>query len=117
MLRRTSVRLPSVDEAVRSMSRHGENSGGVWDPRRADATYEIRPDKESPLWNMHSPVIYWWTSTEVDEKTAYIIVYDGRVWRRNKQNRPGYRAFRAVKEKDPGDNHERAMTRLTFEID
>ena len=24
-------RLPTVDEAVRSMARHGQNSGGVWD--------------------------------------------------------------------------------------
>jgi hypothetical protein len=91
-------RLPSVDEAVRSMARHGTNCGGVWDPRQTNATYEVRPDKESPLWNIHSPVIYWWTATEVNEKTAYIIVYDGRVWPRNKYNRPGYLAFRAVKE-------------------
>jgi hypothetical protein len=91
-------RLPTVDEAVRSMARHGRNSGGVWDPETAQAAYETKPDKESPLWNTHSQVIYWWTSTEVDDDHAYIIVYDGRVWPRSKQINPDYLGFRCVKE-------------------
>jgi hypothetical protein len=90
-------RLPTVDEAVRSMARHGQNSGGVWDAERAEATYETRPDKESPLWNVHSQVIYWWTATEVDEGCAYIIVYDGRVWPRSKEIGPAYLGFRCVR--------------------
>ena len=72
-------RLPAVDEAVRSMARHGQNSSGVWEAETARATYKTTPDKESPLWNTHSQVIYWWTATEVDEEHAYIIVYDGKV--------------------------------------
>jgi len=95
-------RLPTVDEAVRSQARHGKNAGGVWDSTRGIATYKITPDKETPLWNVHSQVIYWWTATEVDESTAYIIAYNGRVWKRNKNRKPGYLAFRAVKE--PGEN-------------
>jgi hypothetical protein len=91
-------RLPSVDEAVRSMARHGENSGGVWDPNAEQAVYITTPDKESPLWNTHSQVIYWWTATEVDEERAYIIVYDGKVWPRSKQFGPDYLGFRCVKE-------------------
>jgi hypothetical protein len=91
-------RLPTVDEAVRSMARHGRNSGGVWDPETAQAVYETKPDKESPLWNIHSQVIYWWTSTEVDDDHAYIIVYDGRVWPRSKQINPDYLGYRCVKE-------------------
>jgi hypothetical protein len=91
-------RLPSVDEAVRSMARHGRNSGGVWDAENGEAAYETTPDKESPLWNTHSQVIYWWTSTEVDEETATIIVYDGRVWPRAKQLKQDYLGFRCVKE-------------------
>jgi hypothetical protein len=95
-------RLPTVDEAVRSMARHGRNSGGVWDTEAAQATYETTPDKESPLWNTHSQVIYWWTATEVapsvDEEEAYIIVYDGRIWPRSKQLNPDYLGFRCVKE-------------------
>ena len=91
-------RLPTVDEAVRSMARHGQNSGGVWDAEIAKATYKTTPDKESPLWNAHSQVIYWWTATVVDEERAYIIVYDGKVWPRNKQLSPAYLGFRCVKQ-------------------
>jgi hypothetical protein len=90
-------RLPKVDEAVRSMARHGRNSGGIWDAERATATYATSPDKESPLWNIHSQVIYWWTATEVDEEQAYIIAYDGRVWPRSKESGLGYLGYRCVK--------------------
>ncbi len=33
-------RLPTVDEAVRSMALHGQNSGGVWDAEAAQAAME-----------------------------------------------------------------------------
>ena len=56
-------RLPTAEEAVRSMHFRGTNSGGSWDPERARATYRRAPDKESPLWDVHSKVIYWWTAT------------------------------------------------------
>ena len=75
-------RLPTVDEAVRSMALHGKNSGGSWNAENAEVSYEITPDKESPLWNVHSQVIYWWTATDVDQDKAYIIVFDGKVWPR-----------------------------------
>lgn len=90
-------RLPSVDEAVRSMARHGENSGGVWDPESAEAAYQETPDKESPLWQVHSQVIYWWTATEVDDERAYMIAYDGRVWTRHKTSSQDYLGFRCVR--------------------
>jgi len=90
-------RLPMVDEAVRSMARHGQNSGGVWNAETATTTYNTTPDKESPLWNTHSQVIYWWTATEADEDHAYIIVYDGKVWSRAKQFKPAYLGYRCVK--------------------
>jgi len=90
-------RLPTVEEAVRSMARHGQNSGGVWDAENAEATFEETPDKESPLWNIHSQVIYWWTATEVDNEHAYMIVYDGKVWSRSKEFGPAYLGFRCVK--------------------
>jgi hypothetical protein len=91
-------RLPTVDEAVRSMARHGQNSRGRWDADNAEAFYDTTPDKESPLWNVHSQVIYWWTATEIDEDNAYIIVYDGKVWPRSKQFGPSYLGFRCVKQ-------------------
>jgi len=90
-------RLPTTDEAVRSMTRHGQNSGGEWNPETGEATYTTTPDKESPLWNVHSQVIYWWTGTEVDEEQAFIIVYDGKVWPRSKQFGPAYLGFRCVR--------------------
>ncbi len=93
-------RLPTVDEAVRSMARHGVNSGGVWEEEASEATYERNPDKESPLWNVHSQVIYWWTATEVDEEQAYIVVYDGKVWPRSKDFGPAYLGFRCVKQSE-----------------
>ena len=76
-------RLPTVEEAVSSLTRR--------------ASYSLQPDKESPLWKVHSPVIYWWTATEIDEDRAYIIVYDGKVWPRSKDFGPDYLGFRCVK--------------------
>lgn len=90
-------RLPTTDEVVRSMAYHGQNSGGTWNTETAEATYEISPDKESPLWNIHSQIIYWWTATEADKDHAYIIVYDGRVWSRSKLFGPEYLGFRCAK--------------------
>jgi hypothetical protein len=90
-------RLPTVEEAVRSMSRHGSNSGGVWDAQARAATYQTRPDKESPLWNVRSQVIYWWTATEINDEQAYMIVHDGNVWPRRKRFAPDYLAYRCVK--------------------
>ncbi len=94
-------RLPTVDEAVRSMTRHGQNSGGIWDSEQAKTVYQTKPDKEPPLWDSYSQVIYWWTATEVDGEQAYIIVYDGRVWPRAKQLSQGYLGFRCVKQRGP----------------
>jgi hypothetical protein len=94
-------RLPTVDEAVRSMARHGRNSGGVWDAEMARADYKTNPDKDSPLWNIYSQVIYWWTETEVDGDHAYVIVYDGKVWSRSKRLTLGYLGFRCVKQPEP----------------
>lgn len=90
-------RLPTVEETVRSMSRHGINSGGVWDAKVRAATYQTRPDKESPLWNVHSQVIYWWTATEINDEQAYIIVYDGKVWPRRKRFAPDYLGYRCIR--------------------
>jgi hypothetical protein len=90
-------RLPTVDEGVRSMARRGQNSGGVWEEEIAEAAYHTSPDKESPLWNVHSQVIYWWTATEVDAEQAYIIVYDGKVWSRAKLFGPAYLGYRCVR--------------------
>ena len=91
-------RLPTVDEAVRSMSRHGVNCNGFWNEAAREARYEAKPDKEMPLWDIHSPVIYWWTATEVDDNTAFMIEYDGQVWPRKKLTTQTYFGFRCVRD-------------------
>jgi len=95
-------RLPTLDEAVRSMKLHGENSGGVWDAEKGKAVYQKTPDKESPLWDVHSKVIYYWTAdtSARDEQRAYIVVYDGGVYDKRKIDRFGYLSFRAVRDVD-----------------
>ncbi len=93
-------RLPTVDEFVRSMMLHGENAGGVWLEEEEKATYDKTPDKETPLWDVNAKVIYYWTavSTGLNDDQAYIMVYNGNVFKRNKINRQSYLSFRAVKE-------------------
>ena len=90
-------RLPTVEEAVRAQCRDGASARGVWDNALGRAFYAAVPDKESPLWDPTSKVIYWWTATAVDDANAYIIVYDGKVWPRRKTSRWGYLGFRAVR--------------------
>lgn len=91
-------RLPTVEEVVRSMTRHGTNCGGVWDPIIARPSYAIKPDKESPLWNPYSVIIYWWTSPEHDGRRAYSIDFNGNVYPRNKGSTLGSQGFRAVRD-------------------
>ena len=93
-------RLPTIDEAVRSMTRGGLNSGGEWDVQTRTASYANTPDKESPLWNVYSQVIYWWTATSTDRDHAFIIAYDGNVWQRSKTLGTGDLGFRCVKEEE-----------------
>jgi hypothetical protein len=91
-------RLPTVDEAVRSMARHGKNCRGVWNGTFALAFYARKPDKEPPLWNPYSPVIYWWTASERNAGRAYSIDFNGNVYSRSKVSTMGSQAFRAVRD-------------------
>lgn len=95
-------RLPTVEEVARSLTRNGENAGGIWNRNRMKATYRIKPDKEPPLWRVNSPIIYWWTSTEVSDSTVCRIVYNGSVQQVGKRLKMGSLGFRAVKQaKEP----------------
>jgi hypothetical protein len=94
-------RLPTVEEVVRSSCRHGRNAGGRWDAGPGGARFDIMPDKEAPLWDVHSKVIYWWTSTEVGPDGALRISYNGHVMALPKRVGYGYLGFRAVKEPVP----------------
>jgi len=91
-------RLPTVEEAVASQMIHGEYAGGVWDPENKKAKYKLTPDKETPLWDPHSKIIYYWTDTIATKDSAYIIVYDGGVFPRKMESWYGYLSFRAVKD-------------------
>lgn len=90
-------RLPTVEEVVQSLTRHNKNCEGKWSGE-GQPSYSIRPDKETPLWNPHSQVIYWWTANEIGKEKAYIIVYDGKIWERYKDFGPNYLGFRAVRD-------------------
>lgn len=94
-------RMPTVDEAVRSMMLHNENAGGVWDGDTEKATYKKRPDKETPLWDPHSKIIYYWVQGDAGAGEAYIIVYHGGVYTRKRDSHYGYLTFRAVKDGEP----------------
>jgi len=94
-------RLPTVDEAVRSLTRGGKNAGGVWDKETGRATYRVQPDKESPLWDSYAETIYWWTATEADADHAWRIVYNGSCWQLPKELGMGSQGFRAVRDPEP----------------
>lgn len=93
-----SWRLPDIDEAVTSMHRHGRPAGGKWDTKAEYAFYDRLPDKEFPMWNRHSPIIYWWTGTgpSADTSYAWMISANGVVKKVKKKFKAGYYGFRAV---------------------
>jgi len=97
-------RLPTREEIVRSLTRENQNAGGTWDPQTERASYERRPDKESPLWDPHTPLIYLWTAEDVDKGRAWIVVYHGGVFVKPKAVGSPSFGFRAVR--DPPDGQE-----------
>ncbi len=89
-------RLPTVEEAVRSMVYRGRNAGGTWDESHHRPQYRVMPEKDSPLWRAHSQIIYWWTDTESAPGKAYRIAYNGYVTSARKEGWGDYWAFRCV---------------------
>lgn len=89
-------RLPKIEEIVCSLTRNNQNCQGKWNSENQEASYQFPPDKESPLWDIYSPVIYWWTSEEQDKNSAYIVIYHGGVVAKLKKQQ-GSTGFRAVK--------------------
>ena len=70
-------RMPTVDEVVRSLVRHGENAGCTWDGKSGRANCQVLPDKETPLWAPDWSPIYYWAADEYDESEAYYVSYNG----------------------------------------
>ncbi len=91
-------RLPTVDELVRSLSRHGENAGCAWGRGTGRAECRILPDKETPLWDPTGPVIYYWAADEYDATSVYYVVYNGGVYAADKSSAMGSRGYRCVRE-------------------
>lgn len=89
-------RLPTREEIVRSMARNNSNAGGFIDDS-GTARYQTEPDKETPLWNPHSPIIYYWTSDERNDKQAFLVAYNGVILSRNKTPVANYQGYRCVK--------------------
>lgn len=89
-------RLPTRDEIVRSMTRKNNNAVGSID-NSGIAQYKIKPDKETPLWNPHSKVIYYWTNESKSEKQAFLVAYNGYILERSKSSGANYQGYRCVK--------------------
>ncbi|MCA9014836.1 MAG: hypothetical protein KDA77_05835 [Planctomycetaceae bacterium] len=90
-------RLPTREEVVCSLTRGNRNAGGIWDPVRNQPHYERKPDKESPVWDPYAPLIYLWTADEANERRAWIVVYHGGIYAKNKNLASPSIGFRAVR--------------------
>jgi hypothetical protein len=89
-------RLPTRDELVRSLTRTNENAGGSLDAVGA-AHYRVTPDKETPLWDPHGEVIYYWTNERKSDAAAYLVAYNGAVRARSITSAPAYQGYRCVR--------------------
>jgi hypothetical protein len=94
-------RMPSADELVRSLVRHGENARCTWNHQRGRQPCEITPDKETPLWNPHSPIIYLLSADEASPQEAYFVTYNGAVYTRMKFVGMGSQGYRCVRDDLP----------------
>ncbi|MCA9215935.1 MAG: hypothetical protein KDB27_22870 [Planctomycetales bacterium] len=90
--------LPTREEVVRSLTRGNANAGGTWVSESQKANYSCRPDKESPLWDSHAPLIYLRTSEEANNDQAWIVVYHGGAFAKPKQVGSPSHGFRAVRD-------------------
>jgi hypothetical protein len=90
------LRLPTTNEIVYSLTRGNVNSGGYFN-KKYEVQYKIKPDKETPLWNPHSQVIYYWTNETTDEERAYLVAYNGVILKRSMKFGPNYQGYRCVK--------------------
>ncbi|MGD8821499.1 MAG: hypothetical protein PVG63_00215 [Anaerolineales bacterium] len=90
--------MPTTEELVRSLARHGQNAGCEWPVEvghRADC--DIQPDKESPLWAADMAPIYYWSADSFNQEDAYFVAYNGTVntaYKLGGNPRHGYRCVR-----------------------
>jgi hypothetical protein len=91
-------RMPTTDEVVRSLVRHGAHAGCAWDGDVGRPGCGARPDKETPLWDPQARVIYYWSAEEASAGRAYFVVYHGAVGAIPKFTAMGSRGYRCVRE-------------------
>jgi len=91
-------RLPTTDEIVRSLVKHGENAGCTWNWEPGKAECEVIPDKETPLWAPDVSPIYYWASDEFDHLNAWYLSYDGAVHFQPKEWSNLQHSYRCVRE-------------------
>lgn len=89
-------RLPTRNELVRSLTKSNNNAGGYIDDTGV-AHYTTNPDKETPLWNPHSQIIYYWTNESASATAAYLVAYNGTILSRSKTSGADYQGYRCVK--------------------
>jgi len=98
-------RLPTREEIVRSLTKNGKNCEGFIN-EKGKPVYKVTPDKETPLWDPNSMIIYYWTSEKGmnvqsynKEKRVftYLVSYNGRILLRYSSNGADYHGFRCVK--------------------
>ncbi|MGC9393487.1 MAG: DUF7670 domain-containing protein [Anaerolineae bacterium] len=92
-------RMPTTDEVVRSLTRHGENAGCAWQGEfRKQAQCTLLPDKESPLWSTDHAVIYYWTADSYNESWGYFVAFSGMVNATYKLGGNPRHSYRCVRE-------------------
>jgi hypothetical protein len=92
-------RMPTTDELVRSLGRHGANAGCKWDGEFGrQVACSILPDKESPLWATDVSVIYYYSADSYSEERGYFVAYNGTVNATNKTGGNPRHGYRCVKE-------------------
>jgi len=72
-------RLPTTDELVRSLVRHGQNAGCTWNGKLGPQPCAVSPDKETPLWDPQRPILGYWSAEEYSRYNAYQVSYNGLV--------------------------------------
>lgn len=89
-------RMPTTDELVRSLVRHGGNAGCEWNGELGPQPCDVRPDKETPLWDPTAPAVGYWAAQGFDAASAYQVGYNGSVVhvRKIRGENFGYRCVR-----------------------
>ncbi|MBD3258595.1 hypothetical protein GF377_09200 [candidate division GN15 bacterium] len=97
-------RMPTTLEVVRSLVRDGEHVSADWDGETRSASFDVMPDKETPLWDPTAPPVYYWTADELSYTEAYYVSYNGLgVTAQNKRWGNPRHGYRCVREVRPGE--------------